>query len=82
MSWETFQEFDPISKASAITIPTMVVHSDGCAFPEQAKKFYSLIQGVKELVWGDGYHFDYYDQPAQVDYAIRNVTRFFNEHLS
>lgn len=81
MSWETFQDFDPISKASAITVPAMVVHSDGCAFPDQAKKFYSLLKGEKELVWGDGKHFDYYDQPKQVDYAVKNVTRFFNQHL-
>lgn len=81
MSWETFQDFDPISKASAITVPTMVVHSDGCAFPDQAKKFYSQLKGKKELVWGDGKHYDYYDQPKQVDYAVKNVTRFFTEHL-
>ena len=81
MSWETFQDFDPISKASAIKVPTMVVHSDGCAFPDQAKKFYSLLQGEKELAWGDGNHYDYYDQPRQVDYAVKNVTRFFRKYL-
>ena len=81
MSWETFQDFDPISKASAINVPTMVVHSDGCAFPDQAKKFYSLLQGEKELVWSDGNHFDYYDQPKQVDNAVNNITRYFNKHL-
>ncbi|MDJ1470167.1 alpha/beta hydrolase [Xanthocytophaga flava] len=81
MSWETFQDFDPISKASGIIVPTMVVHSDGCAFPEQAKKFYSRLQGKKELVWGNGNHFDYYDSPKQIDYAVKNVTRFFNEYL-
>lgn len=81
MSYEQFYSFDPISKASAIKVPTMVVHSDGCAFPDQAKKFYSLLQGEKELVWGDGFHFDYYDQSKQVDFAIKNVTRFFNIHL-
>ncbi|HEY9002080.1 MAG TPA: alpha/beta hydrolase [Mucilaginibacter sp.] len=81
MSWETFLDFDPISKASAIKVPTMVVHSDGCAFPAQAKKFYSLLRGEKELVWADGKHFDYYDQPKQVNNAVENVTRFFNAHL-
>jgi len=60
----------------------MGVHSDGCAFPDQARKFYSLLQGKKELVWADGYHFDYYDQPAQVDNAVKNITRFFTNHLS
>ncbi|WPU96409.1 alpha/beta hydrolase [Mucilaginibacter sabulilitoris] len=81
MSWETFQDFDPISKASAITVPTMVVHSDGCAFPSQARKFYSQLQGEKELVWADGNHFDYYDQPAQVNNAVKSISRFFKKHL-
>jgi uncharacterized protein len=82
MSWEGWLDFDPISKAPGIKIPTMVVHSDGCAFPDQAKKFYSLLPGEKELVWADGKHFDYYDQPAQIDNAVKNVTRFFDEHSS
>lgn len=81
MSLENIENFDPIGKASSIKLPVMVVHSDGCAFPDQAKKFYSQLQGEKELVWGDGYHFDYYDQPKQVDYAVKNVTRFFKENL-
>jgi len=81
MSWETFQDFDPITKAFHIKIPTIVVHADKCAFPDQAKKFYSNLQGVKELVWADGSHFDYYDQSSQVDNAVKNVTRFFKEHL-
>jgi hypothetical protein len=81
MSWETFQDFDPISKSKLINIPTMVVHSDGSTFPDQAKKFYSQLQGKKELVWGEGNHFDFYDQPDQVNYAVKNVTRFFKQYL-
>jgi hypothetical protein len=43
---------------SAITAPTMIVHSDGCAFPDEANKVYSELRGEKELVWADGTHFD------------------------
>jgi len=82
MGLEEFLEFDPVSKASAITTPTMVVHSDGCAFPDEAKKFYSELQGDKELVWADGTHFNYYDSQAQIDNAVSNVTRFFRIHLT
>src|SRR3954453_10903831 len=62
-----FCGFDPVGKASAVTTPTMVVHSDGCAFPDEARRFYSELRGEKELVWADGTHFDYYDSPAQID---------------
>jgi len=75
-------EFGPVSKAAAITTPTIVVHSDGCAFPDEAKKLYSELQGEKELVWADGTHYDYYDSQAQIENAVANVTRFFHTHLA
>lgn len=82
MGLEQFLEFDPVSQASAITTPTIVVHSDESAFPDEAKKLYDRLQGEKELVWADGNHYDYYDSPAQIDNAVANVTRFFRDHLS
>jgi fermentation-respiration switch protein FrsA (DUF1100 family) len=82
MSLEEFLEFDPVSQASAITVPTMVVHSDESAFPDEAKKLYEGIQAEKELVWADGNHYDYYDSPAQIDNAVANVIRFFRTHLA
>ena len=81
-AWEGWLAFDPLSQASSITTPTMVVHSDESAFPDQAKKLYEGVQGEKELVWGDGNHYDYYDSPKQIDYAVENVTRFFRSHLT
>ena len=82
MSLEQFLDFDPVSQASAITTPTMVVHSDESAFPDQAKSLYEGIPGEKELVWADGNHYDYYDSPAQIDNAVANVTRFFRTYLT
>ncbi len=82
MSMTAILEFDPLSQASAITTPTMVVHSDESAFPDEAKKLYEGIKGEKELVWGDGNHYDYYDSEAQISNAVANVTRFFRTHLT
>lgn len=82
MSFGPMLDFDPIASAPAIKIPTMVVHSDDSTFPDQAKKFHAQLGGVKELVWGDGNHFDYYDSQTQMDFAVRNVTTFFNKHLA
>jgi fermentation-respiration switch protein FrsA (DUF1100 family) len=82
MSFGPLLDFDAIAKAPGITTPTLVVHSDGSAFPEQAKKFHSLLAGPKELAWGDGGHFDYYDQPAQVDFAVGKVAEFLGKHLA
>ncbi len=81
MSWETWLDFEPMSKANSITTPFMVVHSNGSALPDNAKKFYDNLKGEKELVWGDGYHFDYYDQPKQVNAAVQKVSEFFLNNL-
>jgi len=81
MSLDALLNFDSMSKAELIKVPTMVIHSDGSSFPDQAKKMYGKLQGEKELVWGDGNHFDYYDQPKQVNFAVENITRFFNKHM-
>ena len=82
MSFGPFLDFNPIAKAPSIKMPTMVVHSDGSAFPDQAKKFHSQLAGPKELAWGDGNHYDYYDQPAQVDFAVKNVAEFLHRRLA
>ena len=82
MGLKEFMEFDPVSQASAIAVPTMVVHSDGSAFPEEAKRLYDAVKVEKELVWADGNHYDYYDSPAQIDNAVANVSRFFRTHLA
>ncbi|WP_155463092.1 alpha/beta hydrolase [Duganella radicis] len=82
MSYGPWLDFSPLDKAPAIKIPTLVVHSDGAAFPEQAKEFYTLLGGVKELAWGDGTHFDYYDQATQADFAIQSIAGFFRKQLS
>ena len=82
MGLAEFLRFDPVTQAPSIEVPTMVVHSDGSSFPEEAKRLYESVAGEKELVWGDGSHFDYYDSPTQVEFAVQHVARFFKLHLS
>jgi hypothetical protein len=52
---------DPISQAPKIRIPVLVFSTDGALIPGQAKKFYDRVQSEKQLVWGTGYHFNFYD---------------------
>jgi hypothetical protein len=82
MSWEKWLDFDPMSKAALITTPYLVIHSDGCALPNMARAFFDALRGEKELVWGDGYHFDYYDQPKQVTFAAGKAATFLRGHLN
>jgi fermentation-respiration switch protein FrsA (DUF1100 family) len=81
MSWEPWLDFDPVSEAARVTAPTLMVHSDGCALPDQARKAYDLLQGPKTLHWTDGFHFDFYDG-TKVPEAADVVARHFSNHLA
>ncbi len=81
MSWETWLDFSPMEKAPKIKTPFMIIHSDGSALPDNAKQFYKELSGEKELVWLEGYHFDFYDQEVRVNEAVANASRFFKEKL-
>lgn len=81
MSWEPWLDFDPITAAANVRTPAIVVHSDGCALPDQARKVYDLLQGPKMLHWADGSHFDFYDG-AKVPEAADAVARHFGRHLA
>jgi uncharacterized protein len=81
MSWEPWLDFDPVSEAQNTTIPFMMFHSDRCALPDNAKRFYNALKGKKELVWGNGVHFDYYDRPTQINAVIEKASEFLLSNL-
>jgi fermentation-respiration switch protein FrsA (DUF1100 family) len=78
MSWEPWLAFDPIGEAERVTVPTLIVHSDGCALPGQARKAHDRLAGPKALHWTTGYHFDFYDGAAKVPETAGVVARYFH----
>lgn len=77
-----YSDFNPVAEAESVTIPTLIVHSDGCAMPGQAKKVFGMLKGEKQLAWdGGGNHFDYYDSPAQVEYAVEQIALFLGKRI-
>jgi uncharacterized protein len=81
MAWNDWMDFDPISQASKIKVPFLMIHSDGALLPEQAKKFYDLVQSEKELFWTEGYHFNFYDIAPEVIKSVDRVVSFMKKHL-
>ncbi|MCV7168909.1 alpha/beta hydrolase [Mycobacterium manitobense] len=81
MSWEPWLAFDPVSKAAAVTAPALVVHSDDCALPDQARKTYDLLAGPKNLHWTEGPHFEFYDGTGKVAEAVDIVAEHFARSL-
>lgn len=81
-AWREWVEvFDPISQAAKITIPVLVFSSDDALIPAQARKFYDLVPGEKELVWSEGYHFNFYDVAPEIYKALDAVVPFMQKHL-
>ncbi len=88
MSWEDWLHCDPMPLAKDVTVPVIMVHSDGCLLPEQTKQFFHLIASpIKKLVWYDtdipfpNQQFAFYDQDEVVNYAIYKVSSFLKQHI-
>lgn len=82
MGWEGWLEFDPITQAARVEAPALIIHSDGAAFPDQARKAYGLLAGPKELHWAEGKHFDFYDDAATVRASADRIAAHFREKLA
>ncbi len=82
MSWGPWLDFNAVSKASQVTSPTLIVHSDGSALPDQARKVHELLAGPKTLYWTEGAHMNFYDQDKEVTDASNAVAQHFKAYLS
>lgn len=82
MAWEPWLDFDPVTQATKVTAPALIVHSDGSAFPDQARKVHANLAGPKELYWSQGAHFDFYDQSVTVSDAADHIADHFRKHLT
>lgn len=82
LSWPEWLNFDGLRPAPALTVPTMMVHSEDAAFPDNLRRFASALDGPQQVVWREGSQLDFYDQPAQVDPAIETVAEHFRRTLA
>lgn len=78
MSWEDWLTFDPMPVAKNINLPTLMIHSDDAALPDNVKKFFTDIPHKnKVLRWTQGAQLEFYDQPKQVSESVAAIDRFF-----
>ncbi|AFY97020.1 alpha/beta hydrolase [Chamaesiphon minutus] len=81
MSWHEWQGFNSLEIAPNVKVPTLIVHSNGSALPDNARKFYQQLGGQKQLVWAEGNHLDFYDRKPQVSAAVTALTSHFQKTL-
>ncbi len=85
MGWKEWLELDAIQYAARICVPTLMVHSDGSALPQNARRFFAELatpEGEKRLVWTDGEHTQFYDAEAQVSAAAAPLAAHFRRALA
>ena len=81
MSWLFWLTFDGMRSAAEVSVPTLMVHSDGCVFPEYAKAVYAALTGPKQIEWTKGNQIDFYDQEDQVGSAVPLTVSHFRRTL-
>lgn len=81
LGWDEWLDFDGVSQGANITQPLLMVHSDGSALPDNARRFFALAKGPKQLVWMDGEHTQFYDTEPQITQAANAVAAHFAQTL-
>ena len=52
MTWLYWLTFDGFSAGRAWQTPTMLVHADGCVFPDHVRQVHEQVTGPKRAVLG------------------------------
>jgi alpha/beta superfamily hydrolase len=81
MSWTEWLDLDGVAAAAKVTQPLLVVHSDGSALPDNVRKAFAAATGPKDLLWTQGEHTQFYDEPALVAKAADAVAAHFRRTL-
>lgn len=75
--WTEWLELNAVGKAAGVKVPVQMVHSDGAAFPQNARQFFDALTVEKDLHWTEGEHTQFYDQEPYVSKAARVVADHF-----
>ncbi|BDP43828.1 hypothetical protein DAETH_37970 (plasmid) [Deinococcus aetherius] len=81
MSWPEWLGFDALSPAPRITVPSLFIHSDDSALPDNVRRFYGAVAGPKTLHWAQGAHIDFYDREELTQPAAEVAAAHFHAAL-
>lgn len=81
MSWSEWLQFNALAAAPNVRVPTLFVHTDKSAFPDNVRRFYNTMPGPKDLFWTQGVHSDFYDRDPYVTKAVQAATDHFKDTL-
>jgi fermentation-respiration switch protein FrsA (DUF1100 family) len=81
MSWSEWLTYDALVSARSIAVPTLMVHSDESAYPDNVRRFFAELAGPKDLVWTRGAQTDFYDKDPYVAKAVDAATAHLSRTL-
>jgi fermentation-respiration switch protein FrsA (DUF1100 family) len=81
MQWLEWLTFDALAPAPAIGVPSLFVHSDGSALPDNVRRFHAAVSGPRTLCWMEGEHTQFYDHEPLVTFAARAAAGHFRTAL-
>jgi fermentation-respiration switch protein FrsA (DUF1100 family) len=74
--------FDAQGAAASISIPALMIHSEGALAPALARKFFENLSGPKEEVWLDAdAQTRFYDDDGVIAQAADKLGEHFSRHL-
>lgn len=81
LSWPDWVDLDAVALAPEVRVPTLFVHSDGSALPDNVRKAHADLGGPAHLFWTKGDHFDFYDREPQVSLSADVAAAFLRTVL-
>jgi uncharacterized protein len=79
-SWKEWLELNTVQTGARINVPTMMIHSDASALPDNVRSFFNQIPTQqKEMRWTEGEHTEFYDQEARVTLALNTAASHFGK---
>lgn len=82
MSREKTLPYDAQAAAAAITVPTLLVHSEKALAPALARAFYDRLNVTKEMLWLESNgQIDFYDDPKLIEPASERLVAWFDSRI-
>ena len=88
MSWEDWLTTDPMPTAAKLTVPTLMIHSDGSVLPDYTRRYFENIATEdKKLHWMETelqspfHQFSYYDAESEVNESVLEASKWFASKL-
>jgi len=81
ITWLYWLTYDGLTTAERVDVPTLFVHSDGCALPDNVKRIHARMTAPRMLLWETGFQVDFYDRPDLVALAVAGADRHFRPTL-